>query len=210
MRNSLGLLEDCEYLPLSTLPFAKRGSTFLSIHVLASVEYIFIQETSVFRRTFDGVLFQPLLLILLFSLHDTTPLHATVIIIGVLHCHISRFCQGLPISARFKALSGNHLLLKLFLYLVNFLIIPPLLFLATMSLEISSGPPIGPFRTDMIDTNPWREKMPTELMQRTAFGRLGKPATININSYPVAEFPTKQVYQYNVSAAPDNFDPVPC
>ena len=51
----------------------------------------------------------------------------------------------------------------------------------------------------MIDTNPWREKMSTELMLRPGFGKLGKPAAVNINSYPVTQFPTKKIYQCDVS-----------
>lgn len=71
-----------------------------------------------------------------------------------------------------------------------------------MSSGVLSGPPTEAFRSEISDTNLWREKMPTQMMQRSAFGKLGKTANVNINSYLVTSFPTKQVYQYDVSACP--------
>lgn len=61
------------------------------------------------------------------------------------------------------------------------------------------GLPSKPFRTDIFDSNPWRLKMSTELEKRPGFGKLGKAATININSFPIEKFPNKTVYQYDVS-----------
>ncbi len=56
-----------------------------------------------------------------------------------------------------------------------------------------------PYRTNIFDSNPWREKMPTDLEKRPGFGKLGKPALLNVNSYEVTAFPNKTVYQYDVS-----------
>ena len=51
-------------------------------------------------------------------------------------------------------------------------------------------------------TNPYREKMPTTLMGRPKFNKSGKPATINVNSHRIEAYPTKTVYQYDVSSQP--------
>lgn len=50
--------------------------------------------------------------------------------------------------------------------------------------------------------NPEREKMPTTLMGRPKFNKSGKPATINVNSHRIEAYPTKTVYQYDVSLQP--------
>lgn len=47
--------------------------------------------------------------------------------------------------------------------------------------------------------NPEREKMPTTLMGRPKFNKSGKPAQININSHKIEAYPTRTVYQYDVS-----------
>ena len=66
------------------------------------------------------------------------------------------------------------------------------------SKTVTSGLPSLGFRSEIIDTNPWREKLPTQLMRRPAWGKLGKSATVNINSYQVTNFPTKSIWQYDV------------
>ena len=56
-----------------------------------------------------------------------------------------------------------------------------------------------PTRQYYSDTNPERAKMPTTLMARPKFNTSGKPASININSHKILEYPKKKVYQYDVS-----------
>ena len=70
---------------------------------------------------------------------------------------------------------------------------------ASSAPSASSGLLTEAFRSEIRDTNPWREKMPTPMMQRPAFGKLGKPAAVNVNSHIVTNFPTKHIYQYDVS-----------
>ena len=60
----------------------------------------------------------------------------------------------------------------------------------------SSGIPTG-----IIDPipNKFRNQMPTALMSRKGFSKAGKPATIQLNSYIVEQWPTINVFQYDVS-----------
>ena len=72
--------------------------------------------------------------------------------------------------------------------------------------DLSSGKPDIPRAlrdykhvSSIIDDNPFRDQMPTKAMNRTGFGKLGKAAKIQINSHIVTGFPTREVYQYDVS-----------
>ena len=73
--------------------------------------------------------------------------------------------------------------------------------------DIPSGIPTTPIvREDIFYTNPFRGQMPTELAKRDGkFGKAGKKAVIEINSHKVTGFPTKDVFQYDVS-----LDLMPC
>lgn len=51
---------------------------------------------------------------------------------------------------------------------------------------------------DLIHSNPFREQMPTTLMARGRPGTSGKPMMININSHLVTNYPTQDVYQFDV------------
>ena len=65
--------------------------------------------------------------------------------------------------------------------------------------DIPTGLPTKPFRTELLDTNPFRDQMPTQLMQRGKYGTLGKIAEIEINSHVVTAWPRMDVFQYDVS-----------
>lgn len=72
--------------------------------------------------------------------------------------------------------------------------------------DIPTGFPTEPFHhgTDLFGTNHWREQMPTELAKRDGkFGKLGKKAPIEVNSHLVTQYPTKDVFQYDVSLSLD-------
>ena len=61
----------------------------------------------------------------------------------------------------------------------------------------SSAPP-----TQIIEAtvNVFRDQMPTTLAKRDGkFGKAGKKALVDINSHPITSFPSKTVYQYDVS-----------
>ena len=49
-------------------------------------------------------------------------------------------------------------------------------------------------------TNPYREQMPKSLMRRPAFGKTGRPYKVAINSHVVEQWPTRDIFQYDVSA----------
>ena len=54
-------------------------------------------------------------------------------------------------------------------------------------------------RTNVLgDSNPWSKQMTSELAKRPGFGTTGKNALINVNAYPVTNFPNKTVYQYDL------------
>ena len=72
--------------------------------------------------------------------------------------------------------------------------------------DLSSGKPIIPrwvpgykFVSPLIDDNQFRDQMPTKAMNRPGFGKLGKAAKIQINSHIITSFPTRDVFQYDVS-----------
>ncbi len=65
--------------------------------------------------------------------------------------------------------------------------------------DVSSGLPDKGFTNPLIDTNPFRDQMPGELMKRTPFGVFGKPSAVSVNSHRVEQWPDKDVYQYDVS-----------
>lgn len=67
--------------------------------------------------------------------------------------------------------------------------------------DIGVGLPTEPTNTPMIDyePNPYRGKMPTTMMSRKAFSKAGKPAVIQLNSHVVEQWPTIDVFQYDVS-----------
>lgn len=64
--------------------------------------------------------------------------------------------------------------------------------------SIPSGLPSEAFRTAVIDTNPWRSKAPTHLKTRGRPGTAGKPQQIDVNSHVVTQFPTRDIFQYDV------------
>lgn len=58
------------------------------------------------------------------------------------------------------------------------------------------------FRHFNRETNETQYDMPTELMARPKIGNTtGKEVTIEVNSFSVLQFPTKTVYQYDVSSS---------
>lgn len=75
--------------------------------------------------------------------------------------------------------------------------------------DIGVGMPKKPMNTEIITTipNPYRDQMPTTLMGRKAFSKAGKPAVIQVNSHIVEQWPTIDVYQYDVSSL--NFSSCP-
>ena len=66
-------------------------------------------------------------------------------------------------------------------------------------LKLRDGTPIMPLRQKITDYNQYAMKMPTVLMPRPGFSTAGRPAQVAINSHKVLDFPTKTVYQYDVS-----------
>jgi hypothetical protein len=70
--------------------------------------------------------------------------------------------------------------------------------------DIPTGLPTKPFNEEQwLLTNPFREQMPSELSKRAGkFGKLGKKATIEVNSHAILTWPDKSVYQYDVSQDP--------
>ena len=63
---------------------------------------------------------------------------------------------------------------------------------------VPSGIPEKSLINDPFEANPFRDQMPTNLMLRARFGKLGKPIGLNVNSHIVQDFPTKDVFQYDV------------
>lgn len=66
-------------------------------------------------------------------------------------------------------------------------------------IKLADGTPLVPLRQKVSDTNPFSAQMPTSLMRRPKFNTAGKTTQISINSHRVLHFPTKPVYQYDVS-----------
>lgn len=66
-------------------------------------------------------------------------------------------------------------------------------------LKTADGTPIVPLRQKVWDDNPFSAQMPTNLMRRPKFNTAGKATQISVNSHRVLNFPTKPVYQYDVS-----------
>lgn len=60
----------------------------------------------------------------------------------------------------------------------------------------------GVIKGEIIETdhNPFRDQMPTTMMNRKGFSKAGKPAVIQVNSHVVEQWPTIDVYQYDVSS----------
>lgn len=55
-------------------------------------------------------------------------------------------------------------------------------------------------RHKVADHNPFRDQMPTTLMPRPEkFNTSGKEGIININSHRILSYPTKKIWQYDVS-----------
>ena len=48
-------------------------------------------------------------------------------------------------------------------------------------------------------TNPFYGQMPADLMRRPGFGTAGNKHKVNINAYNVDQWPSRSVYQYDVS-----------
>ena len=67
--------------------------------------------------------------------------------------------------------------------------------------DIGVGLPTKPTNTPIIDPmpNPFRDQMPTSLMNRKTFSKAGKPAVIQLNSHVIEQWPNIDVYQYDVS-----------
>ena len=67
--------------------------------------------------------------------------------------------------------------------------------------DIPTGLPMEPTNNPIIEPipNKFRNQMPTALMSRKGFSKLGKPATIQLNSHIVEQWPTINVCQYSVS-----------
>lgn len=67
--------------------------------------------------------------------------------------------------------------------------------------DIGVGLPTKPTITPIIDPipNPFRTQMPATLMTRKGFSKAGKPATIQVNSHVVEQWPSIDVCQYDVS-----------
>ena len=63
------------------------------------------------------------------------------------------------------------------------------------------NPNARPFINFLLPANPFRDQMPTKLMQRgeVGFGKAGKTAKVNINSHEVLQWPNRDVYLYDVS-----------
>ena len=49
------------------------------------------------------------------------------------------------------------------------------------------------------DANKKQYEVPTQLIKRPTFNSSGLAATVAVNSYPILQFPSKKVYQYDVS-----------
>ncbi|KAL9128364.1 MAG: hypothetical protein Q9217_002943 [Psora testacea] len=64
----------------------------------------------------------------------------------------------------------------------------------------SVNPVITAFTNNPLGANPFRDQMPTSLMQRgeVGFGKAGKTVKLNINSHEVLQWPNRDVYQYDV------------
>ena len=79
---------------------------------------------------------------------------------------------------------------------------PPKIDLSSDKPDIPTGLPKYKFITNPFDDNQFRDQMPTQAMNRPGFGKLGKAAKIQINSHIVTGFPTRDVFQYDVSSCP--------
>ncbi|KAF6219194.1 hypothetical protein HO133_005019 [Letharia lupina] len=66
--------------------------------------------------------------------------------------------------------------------------------------DIGVGLPTKPMINLIIDPipNPFRDQMPTTMMSRKAFSKAGKPAVIQVNSHIVEQWPTINIYQYDI------------
>lgn len=61
---------------------------------------------------------------------------------------------------------------------------------------------IATFRHWNSEANEIQYEIPTELIRRPKqFNSSGKGVIVGINSYPITQFPTQTVYQYDVSCA---------
>lgn len=45
--------------------------------------------------------------------------------------------------------------------------------------------------------------VPVETVPRPGFNTTGKEVELSLNAYPITKFPSRTVYQYDVSCAPD-------
>ena len=68
--------------------------------------------------------------------------------------------------------------------------------------DIGTGmPKPGVIKGEIITgDNPFRKQMPTTMMSRKGFSKAGKPAVIQVNSHIVEQWPTIDVFQYDVSS----------
>lgn len=73
--------------------------------------------------------------------------------------------------------------------------------------DIPTGMPKKAFIGDpMGGANEFRDQVPQNMMVRPAFSKAGKPATIQVNSHIVEQWPTRDVFQYDVSRSADLFN----
>ena len=57
----------------------------------------------------------------------------------------------------------------------------------------------GRFLYPPSEANRQQYDVPTDLIRRPGFNSTGVAATVAVNSYPILKFPTKSIYQYDVS-----------
>ena len=65
--------------------------------------------------------------------------------------------------------------------------------------DIPVGLPKEPMGVPFEPPNPFRDQMPTTLMNRKGFSKAGKGEIIQVNSHVVEQWPSINVYQYDVS-----------
>ena len=65
--------------------------------------------------------------------------------------------------------------------------------------DIPVGLPTEPMGVPFEPPNPFRDQMPTTLMSRKEFSKAGKQAIIQVNSHVVEQWPSINIFQYDVS-----------
>jgi eukaryotic translation initiation factor 2C len=59
----------------------------------------------------------------------------------------------------------------------------------------------GNFRSILAEANPSAHQFESPLPDRPGFNTAGKAIAIRVNQFKVAQFPTRDVYQYDVSSS---------